>query len=219
MLDAFQEDGELSLKKFPELAQLRQAVKFLVLDLGTNPVSTTKPDSTTKVQQPLDWGDDEHFLFEFCRCVFVFLLLLPSFEWSFKRGRELEEACSRTMAEVLSSGKCPWCLLSIWCFFSFTSVLSMHHKVSCSISGICGLRDTQYTKQQLHDFASSAIISLKPVICELHFVCFACSSLHSCQDLSVSLIDCWLKPPFPCPSSHVILGWGLKMKRLARALS
>jgi len=45
MLEAFQEDGELSLKKFPELAQLRQAVK------------------------------------------------------------ELEEACSRTMAEVLSSGK------------------------------------------------------------------------------------------------------------------
>lgn len=72
MLEAFQEDGELSLKKFPELAQLRQAVKFLALDLGTNPVSTTKPDSTTKVQQPLDWGDDESFLFEFCRCVFVF---------------------------------------------------------------------------------------------------------------------------------------------------
>lgn len=45
MLEAFQEDGELSLKKFPELAQLRQAV------------------------------------------------------------RELEEACSRIMAEVLSSGK------------------------------------------------------------------------------------------------------------------
>jgi len=37
MLDAFQEDGELSLKKFPELAQLRQAVKFLALDLGTKP--------------------------------------------------------------------------------------------------------------------------------------------------------------------------------------
>ncbi len=28
MLEAFQEDGELSLKKFPELAQLRQAVRF-----------------------------------------------------------------------------------------------------------------------------------------------------------------------------------------------
>lgn len=52
-----------------------------------------------------------------------FLLFFASFEWSFKRGRELEEACSRTMAEVLSSGKCPWCSLSIWCFFSFTSVL------------------------------------------------------------------------------------------------
>lgn len=96
---------------------------FLPWIWGQTRFQQPSADSTTKVQQPLDWGDDESFLFEFCRCVFVFLLLFASFEWSFKRGRELEEACSRTMAEVLSSGKCPWCLLSTGCSFSFTSVL------------------------------------------------------------------------------------------------
>ena len=75
-------------------------------------------------------------------------------------------------------------------FFIYFSALLCITRCLVQSVGFAVLLDTQYTKQQLHDFASSAIISLKPVICECHFVCFACSSLHSCQDLSVSLIDC-----------------------------
>eukprot|EP00435_Cladocopium_sp_Y103_P063267 s968_g24.t2 len=89
MLEAFQEDGELSLKKFPELAQLRQAV------------------------------------------------------------RELEEACSRTMAEVLSSGNVFACFLrrsfkSVFCELQFVR-LGLHISLPflcCILKGCQGEGDS-----------------------------------------------------------------------------